>query len=166
MTDTDAFDAIVAAIDYPMYVVTTTAGGKRAGCLVGFATQTSIDPRRFLIGISRTNHTSRVAAQAQFLAVHLISREHLALARHFGAVTGDDVDKFADCRWHEGAHGLPVLADCDMWFAGRILERIDVGDHVGHLLEPDGGEVRTGQVDRHAWVSLTDTQDLTPGHSA
>lgn len=164
--DETAFDDMVSAIDYPMYVVTTAAEGERAGCLVGFATQASIHPPRFLVGISRANHTFGVAAKADHLAVHLISREHLALAERFGSTTGDEVDKFAGCRWFEGPDGLPILTDSDIWFAGRILERFDIGDHVGHLLEPVGGEVRTGNVDRYAWVSFADTRHLDPGHTA
>ncbi len=41
--------ALVTEIDYPMFIVTAAAGGRRAGCLVGFTTQCSIHPPRFLI---------------------------------------------------------------------------------------------------------------------
>ena len=58
------------------------------------------------------------------------------LAELFGGTTGDEVDKFARCEWHEGPHGLPILAECDNWFAGKILARHDLGDHVGFVLEP------------------------------
>lgn len=44
MTAEDSLEALTAALDYPMFVVTVAAGGERAGCLVGFATQCSIDP--------------------------------------------------------------------------------------------------------------------------
>lgn len=47
MAGTDAFDKMVEVIDYPVFVITTVAEGRRSGCLVGgFATQTSIDPPR------------------------------------------------------------------------------------------------------------------------
>ena len=39
-------------LDYPMFIVTTRAGDERSGCLVGFASQVSIRPRRFLVGLS------------------------------------------------------------------------------------------------------------------
>ncbi len=41
---TDAFTELTAAMDYPMFVVTAAAAGEQSGCLVGFATQCSIDP--------------------------------------------------------------------------------------------------------------------------
>lgn len=166
MTHSDAFDEITAAINYPMFVVTTRHRAERSGCLVGFATQTSIDPPHFLVGISQANHTHGVAANAEHLAVHLIPRDHLELATLFGGTTGDTTDKFARCAWSDGPHDLPILDDAAMWFAGRILERIDMGDHTGLLIEPDAGEVRTDARGPEAWVSFADTKDIEPGHDA
>ena len=54
-----AFEQMVSLLDYPMYVVTTRADGQSAGCLVGFTSQVSIEPRRFLVGLSKRNHTYR-----------------------------------------------------------------------------------------------------------
>jgi flavin reductase (DIM6/NTAB) family NADH-FMN oxidoreductase RutF len=45
----ETFTKIMGSLDYPMLVVTAAAAGERAGCLVGFATQASIDPARFLV---------------------------------------------------------------------------------------------------------------------
>jgi flavin reductase (DIM6/NTAB) family NADH-FMN oxidoreductase RutF len=47
-----AFERLVATLDYPMFVVCTRADGTDAppaGCLVGFASQTSIHPPLFLV---------------------------------------------------------------------------------------------------------------------
>ena len=41
-----AFDAMIAGLDAPLVVVTTASGGERAGCLVGFHSQSGIEPRR------------------------------------------------------------------------------------------------------------------------
>ena len=69
-------DEFVAGFDYPMFVVTAVdpGTGARAGCLVGFATQTSIEPFRFLVCLSRRNRTYRVARAATVLAVHVLDR--------------------------------------------------------------------------------------------
>ncbi|OBA90733.1 flavin reductase [Mycobacteriaceae bacterium 1482268.1] len=165
MSGSEAFDDIVAALNYPMFVVTAKAAddGAAAGCLVGFASQTSIHPPRFLVGLSRRNHTFRIAQQSTHLAVHVLSREHLATAQLFGSETGDEVDKFARCAWEAGPLGLPILTDASAWFVGRILDRFDVGDHVGHLLEPTDGNASGMSRD---WVSFADVRDLEPGHEA
>lgn len=136
----EVFERIVGGLDDTVFVVTTVAGDERAGCLVGFATQASIDPSRFLVGLSVANRTFRVACGARHLAVHVLGSESAALARLFGGETGDEVDKFARCAWHVGPHGLPVLDEAVAWFGGRILDRTPFGDHTGFLLEPEDGE--------------------------
>lgn len=131
-----AFHRLTGELDYPMFIATTRAGDQRAGCLLGFATQCSIDPPRFLLCLSDKNRTCRVAMRASALAVHFVPASATQLAELFGGTTGDEVDKFARCEWREGPDGLPILAECDNWFAGTILTRHDLGDHVGFLLDP------------------------------
>lgn len=127
---------LVSELDYPMFIVTAANGRERAGCLVGFATQCSIDPPRFLVCLSDKNRTYRVACEAELLVVHLVPADADPLAQLFGSQTGDDVDKFARCAWHEGPGGTPILDGCGNWFAGRILERVPAGDHVAFLVDP------------------------------
>jgi flavin reductase (DIM6/NTAB) family NADH-FMN oxidoreductase RutF len=160
---TEAFEKLVSLLDYPMFVVTTRAGDESAGCLVGFASQVSIRPPRFLVGLSKRNHTYRVAKGASHVAVHLIERRHCELARVFGSETGDRTDKLARCAWHSGPHGLPILDDAAGWFAGAVLSRYDVGDHVGFLLEPVAGSAPD---EFEQLVTFSDVRDLDPGHEA
>ncbi len=156
------FGELVGELDYSMFIVTVHAGDERAGCLVGFGTQSSIDPPRFLVCLSRKNHTYRVANGSDLLAVHFVPRRAEALAGLFGGRSGDDVDKFAHCAWRPGPGGLPILQECGNWFVGRVLERLDLGDHVGFLLEPVAAhwEGREPQFEFHR------AKAITPGHPA
>ena len=47
------FDRFVDGLDYPMFVVTVSDRTRRADCLVGFATQVSLDPARMLVVLDR-----------------------------------------------------------------------------------------------------------------
>jgi flavin reductase (DIM6/NTAB) family NADH-FMN oxidoreductase RutF len=158
-SDRAALDRLVDRLDYPMLIVTAEADGERAGCLVGFATQCSIEPPRFLLCISRQNHTFRVASRASTLVAHLLGPEDGALAALFGEETGDTVDKFARCCWAPGPGG-PVLEDCRRWFAGRVLNRIEAGDHVAFLVEPFAAAA--GPDDGQ--LGFQDVRHLRPGH--
>jgi flavin reductase (DIM6/NTAB) family NADH-FMN oxidoreductase RutF len=158
-----AFEKLVGHLDYPMFVVTTAAGERRAGCLVGFATQASIRPRRFLVGLSDKNCTYRVASEADRLAVHILGEDDGELARLFGEQTGDEVDKFAQCESRPGPSGVPILTEAPAWFSGRILERLRLGDHVAFLIEPDSGACGGDLGD---FVTYADVRDLEPGHGA
>jgi flavin reductase (DIM6/NTAB) family NADH-FMN oxidoreductase RutF len=155
-------DPFVGSVDYPMYVATTAAGDKRGGCLIGFATQTSIQPPRFLACLSRVNATTRVATDASHLALHLIGPEQRHLAELFGEQSGDWTDKFEQVAWRSGPGGVPVLAGCPAVLVGRVLDRLDLGDHVGYLLEP------VEVVGRANGDELTFQQlrEMKPGHPA
>jgi flavin reductase (DIM6/NTAB) family NADH-FMN oxidoreductase RutF len=160
--DTTEFDAFIEGLDYPMFVVTAAHDGHNAGCLVGFTTQASIDPPRLLVCLSVQNHTYRLALASPFLGVHVLDPEQRDLAELFGGRTGDDVDKFSRCRWSAGPGAVPLLDECQRRIVGRVLDRHELGDHVGFLLEPvaiDAPSTRAG-------LSYEEVGDLEPGHPA
>ena len=158
-----AFGSIVGQLDYPMFVVTTKGADELSGCLVGFATQGSIDPERFLVCISDKNRTFRVIERGgvEALAVHVVPEDGQRVVDLFGGETGDERDKFDRCEWSPGPLGLPILAACPSWFAGRILERLRLGDHVGYLLEPFAGEDGGG-----GFFPFRRAKEIEPGHEA
>lgn len=136
---------LVGELDYPMFIVTVATAHDRAGCLVGFATQCSIDPPRFLVCLSNKNRTFRLAQEAEVMVVHLVPDDATKLAELFGGASGDELDKFALCGWSPGPGATPVLDDCRNWFAGRILKRLEAGDHWAFLLEPFEAVSDTGE---------------------
>ncbi|HWE54146.1 MAG TPA: flavin reductase family protein [Acidimicrobiales bacterium] len=161
MEPDDPFHQLVSELDYPMFIVTATAG-ERSGCLVGFASQASIEPPRFVVLLSKLNHTCGVAARADALAVHFLTRDDRELANLFGEETGDRIDKFARCRWEPGPFGTTVLPDTKGWIAGRVRERVDAGDHVVHLIDTEVTHLnRSGRP-----LSFQDVRDMKPGHPA
>jgi flavin reductase (DIM6/NTAB) family NADH-FMN oxidoreductase RutF len=163
MTEAEqTFSELTGEIDYSMLIVTTAAGGELAGCLVGFATQCSIVPARFLVCLSEKNRTLRVAEGSKALAVHFAPAEAEELVHLFGSETGDEIDKFARCAWHAGPRDLPILDECPRWFVGEILERLPLGDHRGFVLEPFATE-RRGPADNFAFHRA---KRLEPGHPA
>src|SRR5207248_6206974 len=90
----DDFQRLMAQLDYSLFIVTVASGEERAGCLVGFASQVSIYPPRFLVGLSVKNRTYRVASNgADVLVVHFVPEQSEGLADLFGGETGDEVDK-------------------------------------------------------------------------
>lgn len=157
----EAFDALVAAADAPIYIVTAAVDDDRAGCVVGFATQAAIEPPRWLVCVSKVNHTYGVAARANHLGVHLIDRGNGALAQLFGAETGDEVNKFEWCHWRVGPHGVPIVEDAAAWFVGEIVGRYDFGDHEGVLLAP---EFASGPGSSVTALRYSDLAGIEPGH--
>jgi flavin reductase (DIM6/NTAB) family NADH-FMN oxidoreductase RutF len=108
------------------------------------------------------NRTYGVLVRAQAMAVHLVPEDGDRIVELFGGETGDEADKFDHCEWSRGPEGLPLLADCPSWFAGRILERRPLGDHVGHVLEPFAGE----DPGERGFYPFSLAKRIEPGHEA
>ena len=156
------FNTLMGQLDMPMQIVTATADGERGGCLVGFAAQCSIGPPRFIVWLSKKNHTLTIARRAEALGVHFPTADQVELAARFGTRSGDHVDKLATERWHEGPRAVPILDEVRRWFVGRITERFDAGDHVAFMLEPVAGSVD----DPLPQLGFQHVKHLDPGHEA
>jgi flavin reductase (DIM6/NTAB) family NADH-FMN oxidoreductase RutF len=144
-----------------MAVVTTTSDRERAGCVVGFHAQSSIDPERYVVWLSKANHTFRVGVHAQHFGVHFLDEDDVELARLFGTESGDDLDKFVHCQWEGGPGGVPVLIDCPHRFTATRVALLDEGgDHVCLVLQP----VDIAPASPFRPLRLSGTTHLTPGH--
>ena len=158
----DAFADLMSKLDQSMVIVTTVAGDERSGCLVGFHSQSSIDPPRYVVWISHANHTHQVAERASVFAVHLVPSDRHDLAELFGGTTSDEVDKLARCDWTPGPDGVPLLDGCPDRFVGRSTQRWEAdGDHRAVVLEPTVVQ----PVGDGPWLRLSDVVDIDAGHA-
>lgn len=155
------FGALMSDADPAMVVVTAVEGDERAGCLVGFHSQCSIDPVRYAVWLSKANHTYRVALLAEHVAVHFLDAGDDDVAALFGGTSGDDVDKFARSAWTPGPGSVPLLDRCPNRVVGRRHTLVDEGgDHVCLVLTVD--DVTRGGP--FTPLRLSDVTDLEPGH--
>jgi flavin reductase (DIM6/NTAB) family NADH-FMN oxidoreductase RutF len=159
----DDFDTIVRRFDTPMVVVTTAAGDKRSGCVVGFHVQCSIEPVRYAVWLSKANLTYRVALFATHLAVHALAEGDDDIAALFGGATGDEVDKFARCEWTGGPGGVPLLAACPNRI---VLARTSLWDDGGDHVCVVGTPVEAHAVGELTPLRLRAVSRLDPGHAA
>jgi flavin reductase (DIM6/NTAB) family NADH-FMN oxidoreductase RutF len=152
--------ALESATDYPLFVVTAEADDELSGCLAGFVTQCSMDPVRFLICISKINHTFGVAQKSAGLGLHLLGSDQREMASLFGEQTGDVIDKLATVQWTKGVTGVPILSECSAWVEGRVIDRMSGGDHEAFLVAIVAG----GSGTHSGRFMLTDATDFEPGH--
>ena len=167
----DPFDAVVAGLDPAMVVVTAAAGDERDGCLVGFHSQASIHPLRYVVWLSVANRTYRLAHRATHLGVHALAAPDHPLAELFGGTTADDLsgggdDKLVRVPWTPGAGGVPLLDDVPARFVGRVVEWLepDRADHHGVVLEPVSAAAPASG--SRTPFRVAQAGDIEPGHPA
>lgn len=163
MTGKAAFNELVAQLEPAMAIVMTSSRKERAGCLIGFHAQCSVEPNRYVIWLSKANHTLRVGMHSRHFAVHFLGQDDMELARLFGTTSGDQVDKFSRCGWSPGPGGVPLLDSCTNRFAADKVALLDEGsDHVCLVLEPTEVVVAGGLRP----LRLSQVVHLQPGHEA
>jgi flavin reductase (DIM6/NTAB) family NADH-FMN oxidoreductase RutF len=159
----DAFGTLNDAVDQALIVVTTAAEGERAGCLVGFHTQSSISPQHYCVWLSKANHTYRTSLRADHFAVHFLTAEDFELAVRFGTLSGDDTDKFDGLDVGLDEFGVPLLTACpNRMSLERIAVLDDGSDHV--CLTTRVVHAETGGPFRP--LRLSSANHLEPGHES
>lgn len=152
---------LAVVVPHPMVIVTASAQGEPAGCLVGHHTAVSDDPPRYLVCLSPKNHTHMVARSSTALGVHFVGEEHGALVSLFGERTGDATDKFSRCTWHRGPDDVPILDDVGTRLVGKVCGVVAFGDHDGFVLAPRVVEIAAPENP----LDSRDAAPLDPGHS-
>jgi flavin reductase (DIM6/NTAB) family NADH-FMN oxidoreductase RutF len=156
------FEALMSGVDPAMIIVTTATDTERGGCLVGFHSQSSIEPERYSIWLSKANHTYRLALRATHLGVHYLTSRDMELAELFGTVTGDDVDKFQRTPHTLGAGGVPVIDACANWLVVEKIALLDEGgDHVCISTQPIAAQAS----ERYEPLRLSSVAHLKAGHA-
>jgi flavin reductase (DIM6/NTAB) family NADH-FMN oxidoreductase RutF len=165
MTDGDVdvlFDRLVSSSDGAILVVTVATDDERDGCLVGFHSQCSIEPRRYALWLSAANRTTELAGRASHVGVHLLAAGDHELAELFGGLTGDDVDKLASVAWRSGPGGVPLLDGCARRMVLARTELREVGgDHLLFVGEPAAAWAPAGSFTP---LRLSDASDIHAGH--
>lgn len=152
--------SLAGRLNYPMVVVTTLEQGKPVGCLVGFSSQSSMEPFRYTVFLSVKNHTFNAVDVGSTVYVGFLSVDDFAIAQLFGEETGDEIDKFEHCAWHAGPAGVPILAEVSNWIVGEVILRQATGDHHAFTVAP----THASAGDWRKQLSAQDVEDLDAGH--
>jgi len=121
-----------------VFVVTGAAGEKTAGMTACWVSRVSHRPPLFAVAIHHGSHTRDVVAAGGCFCIHILCRDQVDLARRFGSVSGQQVDKLAGIPWRRGESGAPVLEGVLAYLDCRVVHQFEVGDHtlfVGELVD-------------------------------
>ena len=123
-----------------MFIVTANAGGEPLGCLVGFTTQASIDPPRFIACLSHRNRTYRLGKDARALGVHAVPADAERPRRSSSAARPPT--RRTSSRARRGTKGPRASRSSSAARTGSSAaswRATDAGDHDAFLLEPIAG---------------------------
>lgn len=136
------------SMSYGLYIVSSKANNKAAGCVVNTLAQVTSEPARMSVTVNKDNYTARIIEDSGvFAGVVLSQNATMELIGKFGFGSSSDSDKFAGLRTAVDGNGVPYVTEQTVArFSCRVVDAVDVGTHVIFI-----GEVTEAQViDRDA----------------
>ncbi len=119
-------------MSYGVYIVSTSADGKNAGCVINTLTQVTAEPARLSIALNKNNETLKlIEISGTFSAVVLSDDVSMDQIKRFGFQSSRDANKFDGIPQSRDGLNNPYPTDgaCAR-FACRVVSTLDVGTHV------------------------------------
>jgi flavin reductase (DIM6/NTAB) family NADH-FMN oxidoreductase RutF len=115
--------------------------GVPVGLTVNSFNSVSLEPPLVLWSLDLKAHSLAAFESCSHYAINVLAADQLEVARRF-ATRG--ADRFGPADWHDGPHGVPLIAGCVARLVARNRSRYPEGDHVilvGEVehFEADGG---------------------------
>ncbi|MBX9033905.1 flavin reductase [Gordonibacter massiliensis (ex Traore et al. 2017)] len=138
MIDNTAF----FSLSYGLYVISSKAGDKAAGCIANTFAQVTSTPLQASVALNKENATTAVIREAgRFEAACLSQEATMELIGNFGFHCSNDRDKFSACSVAVDAAGIPYVAEqACAHFSVRVVQEVDLGTHVLFVGEVEEAE--------------------------
>lgn len=116
-----------------LYVISsTTAEGRRCGCVVNTLLQVASSPAQLLVSLNKDNATTKAILEAGRFAATVLSQEAtMELIGIFGFRSSNDTEKFENIG-HDSFEGdIPYLTEKGVAsFLVKVDSQVDVGTHI------------------------------------
>ncbi len=117
------------ALTLPIVAITTSAGGRRNGCIVNSAQRASLVPSSMRVSmyISKINLTHDLIWSSGVFGMHLLRTDQFDVVRALGIRSGREGDKLTQLETRTGETGCPLLTDCLAALECRVANAMDAG---------------------------------------
>ncbi len=117
------------ALTLPIVAITTSAGGRRNGCIVNSAQRASLVPSSMRVSmyISKPNLTHDLIWSSGVFGLHLLRTDQFDVVRALGIRSGREGEKLTHLETRTGETGCPLLTDCLVALECRVANAMDAG---------------------------------------
>lgn len=131
------------ALSYGLYVISSEAEGKTAGCVVNTLHQVTASPIQVSVTLNKNNVTEQYMERSEkFNAVVLTQEVSMDTVKLFGFQSSNDVDKYALVAHEVDSFGIPYMSEhIAARLSCKIVGKLDVGTHVTFIGEVIEAEV-------------------------
>ncbi|MFH1933409.1 MAG: flavin reductase family protein [Pseudomonadota bacterium] len=124
-----------------LYIVTVKAGNGINGMTAAWVSRVSRNPPMVMVSIGHKSYTNELIKKAGYFVVNTLAQGQQEIGKHFGFVSGRDVDKLKDIELIEGESGAPILKEAMSYLECEVSDTFITGDHTLFI-----GKVINGKV--------------------
>jgi len=137
----ELMEAFNRGIVQGVYVVTVKAGEKLNSMTAAWVSKVSHNPPMVMVSISPTHYTHDLIKEAGYFALNTLAYGQEEVGRHFGFVSGRDVNKLEGMQYFEGESGAPILTEAMAYLECELFDTFIAGDHTLFVGKVIGGQV-------------------------
>ncbi len=129
-------------------ILTVAYEGQSTGVLVSWVQQASFEPPMVSFCLKRGRYVAELLDAAGVFLLNQIGEEPAALFRQFGRGFGRGDNAFQGLEIEPTSFG-PLIPGCVGYLGGRVVQRIETGDHDLYVGEVIAGHGETGNPHVH-----------------
>lgn len=125
-------------VNLPVYSISSKAGDNENMHIITYASQISMQPKRFVCGIYNGTQTLENVTQHGEFILQLLSATQYRLIDLLGKKTGKKIDKISWLKKRNEIsewNGYPVLKNCLAVMQLKVISTFEGGDHKGFLCD-------------------------------
>lgn len=134
-----------------LYVLGSTAAGRRNLMTLNWATQVATDPKLVAVSVEVGAVTHELVSAGRAFTLNVMAREDRALVRKFVKPLADDGDpgSLAGFAVHAATTGAPILTTAMEWLDCRLWQSVPCGSHtlfIGEVVDCGLGDDAEAEV--------------------
>ncbi|MBC7510893.1 MAG: flavin reductase [Ferruginibacter sp.] len=125
-------------VNLPVYSISSKAGDNQNMHIITYASQISMQPKRFVCGIYNGTKTLENVTQHGEFILQLLSATQYRLIDLLGKKTGKLIDKISRLKKRNEIvewNGYPILKNCLAVMQLKVISTFEGGDHKGFLCD-------------------------------
>jgi flavin reductase (DIM6/NTAB) family NADH-FMN oxidoreductase RutF len=119
-------------VNLPVYSVSSQANGKANMHIITYATQISMQPKRYILGIYNGTQTLENINSNPEIVLQLLAEDQYRLVDLLGKKSGKNIDKIVRLQKRKELtewNGFPVLQHCLAVMHLKVISQFEGGDH-------------------------------------
>jgi flavin reductase (DIM6/NTAB) family NADH-FMN oxidoreductase RutF len=128
--------------------------GTETGMLASWVQQASFDPPMMTVAVNRKRYLNDWLTSGAAVALNLLGESHKSLLGHFARGFEPGAPAFEGIAVVRTPGGNPALAAALGWLEGRVVGRLETGDHVVYSVELSAAGSGSALETEKPWVHI------------